>query len=100
MSADRLGGAGVQVMQYLSSATWSDNPMRTRVHLHMYRIELDSQPELDPEYYVDSAWLTPDEYAARATGATCGLCMRMWSDYSVRRGIAAKPFAPPVPVDA
>lgn len=99
MSAERLGSTPVKVVQYLTSATCSDNPMQTRVALHLYRIEFDRPPELNPEFYLDSAWLTPDEYTERSKNSTCGLCLRMWSDYCLHRGLVSKRFAPAVNAD-
>ena len=96
MADDRLGGVGIRVKRYLSTAVCSDNPMRQRVKLHMYQIELDEEPRLNPAFYDDRAWMTPEEYVDCAAGGTCGLCMRMWSDYSVRKGLSSAPFAPPV----
>ncbi len=97
MSNERLNGAPIRLARYLSSANCADNPMGRRVFLHLYEVELATEPNLNPEYYVDSAWLEPTEYESRSMGATCGLCLRMWSDYCVRNRLADRPFAPPVP---
>ncbi len=94
MSRERLGGVGITVLRYLNSAQCSDNPMEKQVILHMYEIELDSVPDLNPDFYCDGAWLTPSEYEERSRGATCGLCLRMWSDYCVRNSLAEHAFAP------
>jgi hypothetical protein len=94
MSRQRLGGVGIRVVRYLTSAHCSENPMNKRVFLHMYQVELDELPDLNPEYYSDFAWLTPEEYVERSRGGSCGLCLRMWSDYSVRHRLARRPFAP------
>jgi hypothetical protein len=93
MADDRLGGIGLRVLRYLSSAACTDNPMRKRVVLHMYQVELEAEPELNENYYIEFAWMTPGEYAVKAKDATCGLCMRMWSDYCVRHGLAGQSFA-------
>ena len=94
MTHQRLGPVPIHVKRYLSSATCSDNPMRTRVFLYMYEVSFDRDPPLNPDYYTDSAWMTPAEYEAKSTGSTCGLCLRMWSDYCVRQGLAETGFAP------
>ena len=99
MSQERLGGAPVRVVRYLKSARCSDNPMGVPVRLHLYEIELDEEPPLNPEYYVDSAWMTPKEYTAASANSTCGLCMRMWSDYCVDNGLCETRFAPEVVED-
>jgi hypothetical protein len=94
MSRERLSGIGITVCRYLTSAHCFSNPTGSRVFLHMFEVELDDLPMLNPEYYSDFAWLTPEEYAARSVGASCGLCVRMWSDYSVRHGLTRQAFAP------
>ena len=94
MADDRLHGAPVRVVRYLSSASCADNPMRQRVFLHLYEVDFATEPKLVPAFYVDAAWLEPAEYEQRAAGATCGLCMRMWSDHCVRHGMAERRFAP------
>ncbi len=97
MARERLCGAPLRVTQYLSSASCADNPMQRRVFLHLYEVELQGEPRLDPNYYVDSAWLEPAEYEVRSSGAACGLCLRMWSDYCVRNRLTDRRFAPAVP---
>lgn len=96
MSAERLGGTPVKVLNYLTSATCSDNPMNTRVTLHLYRIEFEKTPALNSEFYTDSAWLTPDEYSEWSKNSTCGLCLRTWSDYCFCHGLVNKRFAPAI----
>jgi len=96
MSEERLDGAPIRLIHYLKSARCSDNPMGVPVTLHLYQIELKHEPELNQKYYVDSAWLTPEEYLAASADATCGLCMRMWSDYCYRTGLSKTRFAPSV----
>lgn len=94
MAEERLGGVGVRVVRYLTSAHCFRNPMNKAVYLHMFQVELDDQPILNPDYYSDCAWLTPEEYCERSHDAMCGLCLRMWSDYSVRHNLAKRAFAP------
>ena len=96
MSEERLGGVPVRLVRYLKSARCSDNPMDVPVTLHLYQIELEREPELNPKYYVDSAWFTPEEYVKASENATCGLCMRMWSDYCYQSGLSKVRFAVPV----
>ena len=79
---------------FVKAMIHSDNPMKCRVHLHMYEIRFETEPVLNPAFYTDSAWLEPEEYLARSKDSTCGLCMRMWSDYCVRNGLASNSFAP------
>jgi hypothetical protein len=99
MSTERLGGVPVRLIHYLKSARCSDNPMQVPVTLHLYQIELESEPELNPEYYVDGEWFTPEEYIKVSENATCGLCMRMWSDYCYQSGLSKVRFAPRVRQD-
>lgn len=94
MSAQRLNGAQIRVKRYLSAANCADNPMARRVFLYMYEVELGDEYSLNQDYYVDAEWLEPEEYERRSAGATCGLCMRMWSDYCVRNRLADHPFSP------
>jgi len=96
MAKERLGGVPVKLVHYLKSARCSDNPMQVPVTLHLYQIELEHEPEINPRYYVDSAWLTPEEYIKASENATCGLCMRMWSDYCYQSGLSKTRFAAPV----
>ncbi len=96
MSEERLGGVPVRLIHYLKSARCSDNPMQVPVTLHLYQIELEYEPELNPKYYVDSAWFKPEEYMKVSENALCGLCMRMWSDYCYQNGISKIRFAAPV----
>jgi hypothetical protein len=98
LSDERLGGVPIKVVRYLTSGTCSKNPINRRVTLHLYEIEF-RQPVLNEAYYVEEAWLTPEEYVERAAGQTCGLCMRLWSDYAVRNGLAIKRFAPKPELD-
>ena len=99
MAGERLCGASVRIARYLSSANCADNTMGRRVFLHLYEVQLDTEPSLNPGYYVDAAWLEPDEYELRSKGAACGLCLRMWSDYCVRNHLTDRRFAPSVPQD-
>ncbi len=99
MSEERLGGVPIRLIHYLKSARCSDNPMQVPVTLHLYQIELEREPDLKPEYYVDSAWFDPEEYMKASENATCGLCMRMWSDYCYQRGFSKTRFAPRVRQD-
>lgn len=99
MSKERLGGVPLTLIRYLKSARCSDNPMHVPVTLHLYQIELKREPELNPKYYVDSAWFTPEEYVKASDNSTCGLCMRMWSDYCYERGLSKGRFAPRVRED-
>ena len=96
MSQERLGGVPVRLIHYLKSARCSDNPMQVPVTLHLYQIELEREPELNQQYYVDYAWFTPEEYIKASENATCGLCMRMWSDYCYQSGLSKIRFAAPV----
>jgi len=100
MSRERLGGVGIRVVRFLSSAHCMQNPMNAHVFLHMYSVELDEMPRLNPEYYEECAWMTPEEYMEKSTGSACGLCLRMWSDYSVRHRLAAQSFAPELVAEA
>jgi len=99
MSRERLDGAPIRVVRYLKSSRCSDNPMNVPVVLHLYQIELDEEPQLNPRYYVDSAWFTPEEYLRASANSTCGLCMRMWSDYCYQHGLSDIRFAPQVQED-
>lgn len=99
MAEERLGGASVRLVRYLKSARCSDNPMQVPVTLHLYEIELEDEPNLNARYYVDSAWFTAEEYINASENATCGLCMRMWSDYCYEKGLSKTRFAPSVRAD-
>ena len=96
LSQERLGGASIRLKQYLKSARCSDNPMQVPVTLHLYQVELDGEPKLNPRYYTNSEWFTVEDYLAASAEATCGLCMRMWSDYCYESGLSKTRFAPSV----
>ena len=100
LSDERLGGVSPRVLRYLTSGTCSRNPINRRVTLHLYEIALEAEPRLNPAYYVDGAWLMPEQYESRAAGSQCGLCLRLWSDYCYRNGLAARRFAPVPDLDA
>lgn len=99
MSLERLNGAKLKVLNYLSSGTCSNNPIDKHVILHMYLLDMEEDPILNSDYYVDAEWLTPQEYQARSAEAPCGLCTRMWSDYSFTHGLSAERFSPMVTED-
>lgn len=99
MSEERFGGGAIKVLNYLDSGTCSSNPINKRVFLHMYLVDLEKEPMLNPDYYADSEWLTPQEYVERSKEAPCGLCTRMWSDYSYTHGLSKERFAPMVTED-
>jgi len=99
MAEERLGGVGLKLVRYVKSSRCSDNPMQVPVTLHMYEIELEGEPKLNPRYYVDCGWFTPEEYMKVSENTTCGLCMRMWSDYCYQMGLSERRFAPRVRPD-
>lgn len=96
MSQERLGKVPIRLSRYLKSARCSDNPMKVPVTLHLYQIELDSEPKLNPRYYTDSEWFTVEDYLTASAESTCGLCMRMWSDYCYQSGLSKIRFAPSI----
>jgi hypothetical protein len=99
MSAKRLHGTPIVVRRFLTASTCTDNPINKIVNLRLYRIELASEPVLNPDYYIDAAWMTRAEYLDRRGNAPCGSCLKMWSDYSYRHGSRETRFAlvPPGP---
>jgi hypothetical protein len=92
MSAERLGGVPITVKRYLISGDDPDSPVGQHVHLHLYEVELLEEPRLNPRYYTEAAWLTPEEYERLSADQTCGLCLRLWSDYAWLAGISDRPF--------
>jgi hypothetical protein len=92
LSAERLGGVPVRVLEHLTSGSSDMNPMGVDVTLHLYRIDLPEEPILDPRFYVASGWLAPAEYEERSAGQPCGLCTRLWSDFAWLSGITDRPF--------
>ena len=94
MSADRAGGVPVHVGKYLTFGSSDQNPMGVDVNLHLYEIEFGEEPRLNPTFYADGAWLTPEEYQIRSSDRRCGLCMRLWADYAWMAGITDRPFLP------
>lgn len=94
MSLQRCGGVPVQVLNKLTSGTCLNNSIRRRVFLHLYLIYFDEEPKLNPRYYTEGTWLFPRDYVAKSKEAPCGLCTRLWSDYSYVHGLSEERFAP------
>jgi hypothetical protein len=88
MASQRLYGAPIRVRSFLTASTCTNNPIDKIVNLRLYHVEFDREPSLNPDYYVDSAWMTREEYVARRGIAVCGSCLRMWLDYCSHRGSA------------
>lgn len=99
MSAQRLGGVPVTVKSFLTMGSSDLNPMNTDVILHLYEIEFEQEPILNPRYYVDADWLTAADYEDRCAEQVCGLCLRLWSDYAWLMGYTDRPFLPRTPYD-
>ncbi len=95
LSAERLGGTDIRVVELLSAATSSTNPINVCVHLSMYRVELAAEPRLNPRFYTDGKWMTHEEYAF-LDNPPCGTCIRMWSDYCVANGLSDLQLAAPL----
>jgi hypothetical protein len=94
MSAQRLGGVPILTKALLTSGSEDSEVLNRTVSLHLYEVELHETPKLNPQYYVDSAWLSPDGYEDRCADQVCGLCLRLWADYAWMAGIAPRPFVP------
>jgi hypothetical protein len=94
MSAQRLGGVDVAVMNHLVSGSSDMNPMGVDVTLHLYRIGLEPEPTLDPAFYSDARWLDVVGYQSLSAGQPCGLCTRLWSDHAWLTGVTDRPFLP------
>ncbi len=94
MSAERLGGVPVRAKEYLIEGASDQNPMNTWVTLQLYEIDVPQEPVLNPRYYTEGDWLSPEEYEERCAEQRCGLCLRLWSDYAWCMGITDRPFIP------
>ena len=81
MSNERLHGALVHMRRFLYRGSSDQNPMGCMVHLNLYEIEFDDQPELQRDFYTDSAWMTPSELRAANIGKQSGLCTKLWLEY-------------------
>lgn len=92
MSKQRLGSVPIRVKRHLTSGNDPNSPVGRHVHLHLYEIEFGEEPRLNPDYYTDAAWLTPERYEEISAGQACGLCLRLWSDYAWMTGISGRPF--------
>lgn len=97
MSAERLGGVPVRARKFLTTGASDENPMNAWVSLQLYEIDLPQEPVLNPRYYTDGEWLSPEEYEERCAKQLCGLCLRLWSDYAWIMGITDRPFIPHTP---
>ena len=96
LSRQRLGGAEIEPLALITSANCRSNPIDRHVFLHMYLVDVKQPPVLNPDFYSTGAWLTPAEYRERSSNSACGLCTRMWSDYSFSHGLSSERFAPQV----
>jgi hypothetical protein len=81
MSNDRLGGVPTRVLRYITSAQSADNPYNTTISVNLYEIELLETPKLNPLFYVDSAWFTPEEFFKITENSIRGLCTKTWHQY-------------------
>lgn len=84
MSYERLMGTPVSVIKRLTSGNSDRNPYGIDVHLYLYRIEFLTRPRLNPDYYTDAAWLTDEEYEIKTADMACGLCTKLWANYTWR----------------
>lgn len=100
MSVERLGGVPVIARRLLTTGDSADNPISQHVFLYLYEVDLPTPPQLNSDYYVDSAWMTAAEYEGACKGQQCGLCLRLWSDYAWMAGITDRPFIPRTDSDA
>lgn len=94
MTEERLGGVPINVKEYLISGDSDRNPYEKHVYLHLYRIKLLGDPNLNSDYYSRGAWLTAEQYEERSAGQPCGLCLRLWSDYAWLIGTTDRPYLP------
>lgn len=85
MSAQRLHGTPVETKRFLTATTCTKNPINKIVKMWLYQIEFMREPDLNSEYYINSAWMTQEEYHKRRSTALCGSCIRMWADYYCRQ---------------
>ena len=94
MSNQRLGGAKISVLDLLTSGSSDVNPISRDVHLFLYRIALEEEPALNPDFYTDMKWMTAAEFEDVSAGQTCGLCVRLWADHAWLLGLTDRPFNP------
>lgn len=92
LSAERLGGVGMRVSRFLTEGSSDVNPMGVDVTLRLYEVDLCPEPVLNRDFYVDSEWMSPVRYQEASAGQTCGLCLRLWSDYAWLTGLSDRPF--------
>lgn len=89
----RLGPNRVRVEKFLTMGDSDTNPIGRHVHLYLYEAQLVGTPELNPTFYTDMRWLTPEEFEHLSAGQTCGLCVRLWGDYAWLHGLSDRPFS-------
>ena len=94
MSEERLCGAKIRVERLITSGDDPNSPIGCHVFLHLYKVNLVGEPQLNPDYYSDSAWFTAKEFSAASEGQKCGLCTRLWSDHAWLTGVTDQPFIP------
>lgn len=84
LSRDRLGGVPISVLAHLTSGSSGDNPMGVAVTLHLYEVDMHAEPEMNPRFYTEAAWMTPEECKDAMRDQIGGLCTRLWSEYAIR----------------
>ncbi len=92
MAFRRVGSGSVKVGRFLSARSRYTPKLGCTVKLWMYEIALERDPDLNPDFYSDGAWLTDDDFRQRAEAAPCGMCTLMWSDYLKRLGFITEPL--------
>jgi hypothetical protein len=94
LSEERLGGAEIRVGRFLVEDASDMNPMGVDVTLRLYEIDIAEPLITNPDFYVESSWMSPEEYERASAGQPCGQCLRMWSDWAWLNGITDRPFVP------
>ncbi len=86
MSKLRLYDAPIQVSSYLTSKDSKEDHGQKLAQLHIYKIEFQDilfPPRLNPGFYSEGAWLSPEQILEKIDGKTPGAGIRAWLDYSL-----------------
>lgn len=81
LSDERLCGAKIRTHKFLCKGSSDENPYDMMVHLNLYQVEFSAEPELNTDYYTDSAWMTPEQAIEANNENQSGFCTRLWQEY-------------------
>lgn len=86
MASERLLGAPITIEAYLDQTSGFSDDLKREVHLMLYKIEFPWGLKLNEDYYTYAQWLTWDEHFKYHKQPSCGMCTRLFQDWSYLKG--------------